>query len=340
MIANWSRLSNYGKCPEKAWNWDELRLETWQVEYPLMQGGAFHSGVAKFFATHSIEDARSEVELACRKDLEGKVVLPEERPKIDHVIAWSKLAVTKFAENYQHEPVQVLWPEVQFCVPIPKTEHHCFEFHRRFCSTVPYNECAMANPSNTKKGAVVDQFPCWQPHYFRGKTDAVVQYLGDVWLFEHKTNSQQIEQLVKRFFLDAQPTGYLYGIWKSMGVLPAGFILNVIQKPNKNAKDQLQVGFAREIFQRCKEDLEDWEQEFVQQANDYERAFRDRILGNPFVIVRRTTSCMDYGRACQYFAKCQRHPREALEGEFDHRAPDYVELSYAEIFNKWKEQHV
>lgn len=339
MIVNWSRLSNFGKCPERAWNWDHERLEQWAPELPLLQGSGFHEGVARFFARKDALDAEQAVEEKMRAELADKMILPEDKPAIEHAIKWSKLAVSKFADNYQSEPVTVLWPEVQFCVPIPGTEHCCWEFHKRFCGNVPWQVHQQAFELNKNSGTFIEgEYPCFQPHYFRGKTDAVVQYLGDVWLFEHKTNSQQLENLVKRFFLDAQPTGYLYGIWKSMGVLPAGFILNVIQKPNRNAKDQMQVGFAREIFQRCQEDLEDWEGEFIQQANDYERAFRDRELGNPFAIVRRTTSCMDYGRACPYFSKCQRHPREALEQEFHLREDDYVTLSYQEIYNKWKEQ--
>jgi hypothetical protein len=335
MIANWSRLSQFGKCPEKAWNWDELRLQGYTWESNLEKGGGFHNGVAEYFATRNIEAARQKVEDLMRADLKGKLVLPEDKPQIEHDIAWTKMAVARFAEHYEGQPVQVLWPEVQFCVPIPDSLHCCWEFHKRFCGDVPYNDHA----ERIRYQGPSPELPCWQPHYFRGKTDAVVQYLGDVWLFEHKTNSMKLEMFVERYYLDAQTTGYLYGIWKQLGTLPAGFILNVIQKPHPNSKDQMQVGFAREIFQRCREDLEAFEGEFRQQATDYESAFRDRHLGNPFAVVRRTTSCMDYSRKCAYFAKCQRHPREALEGEFAEREPDYVEAAYTEIYEKWKEEH-
>jgi hypothetical protein len=338
MIVNWSRLSQFGKCPEKAWNWDELRLQTWQPELQLLKGSGFHEGVANFFANRDISQALEKTEEIMRSQLEGKIILPEERPEIEQGIAWSKMAVHKFCLNYESQPVQVLWPEVQFMVEIPDSYHHCYEFHKRYCSGA-FHECPVDKWEPGPAGSN-HEHACWQPHFFRGKTDAVVQYLGDVWLMEHKTNSQQLEMFVKKYYLDAQVTGYMYGIWKHCGVLPAGFILNVIQKPYKNAKDQLQVGFAREVFQRCREDLESFEGEFRQQATEYERAFRDRHLGNPFAITRRTTACMDYSRACTYFAKCQRHPREALEGEFMLREPDYVELAYLEIYQKWKEKQL
>jgi len=334
MIANWSRLSAFAKCREKAWNWSEERLEPWQAQLPLLTGGGFHHGVADYFASHSIQSATAACEADIRKNLEGKIVLSEEQPSIAHAIAWSKLAVAKFAEHYEGQPVQVLWPEVQFMVSIPDSLHCCWEFHKRFCGDVPF---AKHNEEFIYRQFDTDSHPvCFQPHWFRGKTDAVVSYLGDVWLMEHKTNSQATENLVNRFFLDAQVTGYLYGIWKQMGMLPAGFILNVIQKPNARAKDQMTVGFAREIFERCTEDLVSFEGEFREQATQYENAFRNKHLGNPFATFRTTTACMDYGRKCHFFDKCQRHPREALADEFMTREPDYVELAYQEVYEKWR----
>ena len=34
MIVNWSRLSSFGKCQEKAWNWDHEHLDSWQPAMP------------------------------------------------------------------------------------------------------------------------------------------------------------------------------------------------------------------------------------------------------------------------------------------------------------------
>jgi len=334
MIVNWSRLSSFGKCQEKAWNWDHEHLDSWQPAMPLMTGGAFHEAAAKYFSSRNQAEAVLEVELSVRKYLEGKTVLPEEKPEIEHAIKWTQLAISKFTDNYAGQPVQVLWPEVQFCVPIPNSEHYCWDFHKRFCKGISWQEHAQGPlPPLT-----LPHPPCWQPHYFRGKTDAVVQYLGDVWLFEHKTNSMRLEQFIQKYYLDAQVTGYIYGLWKQLGVQPVGFILNVIQKPHPNTKDQMQAGFVRETFERSLDDLLKFEGEFATQATNYERAFRDRELGNPFAVVRNTTACTDYNRKCAYFDKCQRHPAEALEGEFLLREADYVETAYLEVYQKWQEQ--
>jgi hypothetical protein len=125
-----------------------------------------------------------------------------------------------------------------------------------------------------------------------------------------------------------------------MGVQPTGFILNVIQKPMKHARDQMTVGFARDVYFRSTEDLLSFEDEFRAQAQTYEDAFRARILGtDPFLIYRNTESCVNYGAKCTYFDLCQRHPREPLDGEFATREPDYVDDAYTELITKWKEEH-
>lgn len=341
MILNWSRLSLFAKCQEKAWNSNKLNLSFWEPEINLMTGGAFHDGIAHFFASRSQEAAEKEASASIDRYLEGKLVLPEEKPDIEHARAWSRLALRKFIDSYEDQPVQVLWPEVQFCVAVPASHHHCFEFHKRYMGDVPFHKCPVETDNAIPRMSedVAAQYPCWQPHWFRGKTDAVVQYLGGVWLFEHKTNSVRLEQFVKRFYLDAQTTGYLYGLWKSLGVKPDGFILNVIQKPHPNSKDQMQVGFAREVFERSDDDLKCWEAEFRTQAQRYEEAFRDRELGQQFAIVRNTQSCMDWGRECAFLGKCKRSPTfEPLPGEFLERPKDYVDEAYEDVYKQWLQE--
>jgi hypothetical protein len=328
MIANWSRISQFQECHRKAWNWSELRLASWIEAKALVTGGGFHVGAAVLFSSKDVEKAVRETETDMRKRFffeadktTPKLVLPEELPALEHAIEWTKRAVLKFAEHYEGQDVQVLWPEVSFCVPMPNSLHHCFFFHKLL-----YPREAVPN------GDTCQDPRCWQPHYFKGRTDAVVQWMTKVWLFEHKTNSQAPEIFYKRYLLDAQATGYMYGIWRQLGVKPEGFILNVIQKPYKNAKDQLAVGFGREPYFRSSEDLDRFSLEFVEQANDYERAFQRASEGNIAAVYMNTKSCTNYGRQCYYFDHCQRG-HVALEDEFSERANDYVDDAYWEIIN-------
>jgi hypothetical protein len=329
VIANWSRISQFNECRRKAWNWDALRLKAWREAEALVGGGGFHVGAAVLFSTKDVDTAAHAAEEDMRRrfffneDGTAKVVLAEELPSIEHTIAWTDRAVRKFAEHYEGQDVQVLWPEVSFCVPMPNSEHHCWFFHKLLYPDVPYEHCHYQGDGTGRKR-------CWQPHFFKGRTDAVVQWMTKVWLFEHKTNSQAPEIFYKRYLLDAQATGYMYGIWRQLGVRPEGFILNVIQKPYKNAKDQLSVGFGREPYFRSSEDLERFALEFVEQANDYERAFRAADGGNTAAVYMNTKSCTNYSRQCYYMDYCQRG-FVALPDEFTDRSPDYVEEEYARI---------
>lgn len=352
MIINWSRISQFQECRRKAYNWDALRLSSWREADALLTGGGFHVGAAVLFATKDVHKAVEAAEQDMRARYDKQMILPEEKPAIEHGIEWTKRAVAKFAEHYEGQDVQVLWPEVAFCLPMPNSWHHCHFFHKHIYgppapprddpAQVPAcNEWLIAsNGEVLHKGHIVqghfctrcgEQLPkCFQPHYFKGKTDAVVQWLTKVWLFEHKTNSQAPEIFYKRYLLDAQATGYMYGIWKTLGVRPEGFILNVIQKPYKNAKDQLQVGFGREPYMRSSEDLDRFAGELVEQATDYERAFAAADSGNPFAVYMNTKSCTNYNRQCYYMDYCQRG-FVAIEGEFNERQQDYVEEEYGKL---------
>lgn len=319
MIANWSRLNQFDDCARKAFNWDELRLSSWREADPLITGGGFHVGAATFFSTKNLEQAQQAVERDIRERLSTQLVLEEERPVIEQQIEWAKRAVATLADNYDEEEIRVLWPEVEFCEAMPNSVHHCFFAHRILHPDVPYADC--------------QEIDCRIPHYFRGKTDAIVQWNTKVWLFEHKTNASKVDEFLAKFMLDGQTTGYIYGASKSLGVPIQGVIVNVLQKPYKNARDQLQVGFARDVFMRSNEDLTRFEREFVTKATDYETKFMQQVTGaNAFAITMSTNSCMKYSRKCYYHEFCQRG-FDALPDEFRERDPDYVESAYRKILH-------
>jgi hypothetical protein len=365
MIINWSRISQFQECRRKAYNWDALRLSSWREADALLTGGGFHVGAAVLFATKDVQKAVAAAEKDMRDRYSTQVILAEEKPIIEHGIEWTKRAVAKFAEHYEGQDVQVLWPEVAFCLAMPNTWHHCHFAHKLlYPPPAPPREetpaltqieigrpiphcfdwvvtpdgqashlgCPWFNRNEYKicPSCGVDVPACIMPHFFKGKTDAVVEWMTKVWLFEHKTNAQAPEIFYKRYLLDAQATGYMYGIWKTLGVKPEGFILNVIQKPYKNAKDQLAVGFGREPYFRSNEDLERFALELVEQANDYERAFSAADGGNIHAVYMNTKSCTNYNRQCYYMDYCQRM-FVANEGEFHEREEDYVEAEYKKV---------
>jgi hypothetical protein len=295
------------------------RIQAFKTADPLILGGAYHTGLAEFFATGDMTQAmfKAEGEYRARYEKQEAFILPEERPLIERHVTWMNNSLVEFAKHYKAGDIQVLQPEVEFTVPLPGTEHHCEYFHK----------IIYPNHSPAAPGTCVDP-RCWHPHYFRGKTDAVVEWQGRVWLFEHKTEARTGDTYFIRFLLDSQPTGYLYGIHKSTGLRPAGFVLNIIKKPNSSFKgDPLSVvGFEREVYIRTDEDLVRFERELSSLADDFEEAyFNDRK------VYMNTKSCTNWNRKCDYHDVCLNHG-EFSPDQFAVRPEwDYVELEYYKI---------
>lgn len=331
MIGNISRITQFNECRRKAWNWHQLRLKNTREDEPLIRGDAVHKGFAKLFATGKAEEA---TEFAVktykeRSQPEGAMILPEEKVLIEQGAEYTRFAVKNFAREYQKMGFTVLWPEVEFQVELPNTMHHCWFMHQLVYPEIPYNECecetALSHTSPT----------CFMPHYLRGKTDGVVQQQGQILLLETKTSAITGNIYFDKFYLDFQPTGYMYGIWKKMNVRPHGFILNVVKKPNKNFKGSMadffdRDPFERNVYWRTDEDLAEFEREVIEQLNDYERAFSRAEETKGASIYKNTKSCTNWNRRCYYWDLCKNN-HQLREGEFITRELDYVDESYYKL---------
>jgi hypothetical protein len=253
------------------------------------------------------------------------MILPEERTTIEQQIELSKRMVDVFASNFSDHEMTVISPEVEFCVPMDKTLHHCKFFHDIRHPDIPFKDCPAVFTGQFKDG--VPSEGCMQPHYFRGKTDAVISWKGKIWLLEHKTTAMTGNIFYDKFMLDFQTTGYLYGIGKALGTRPHGFLLNVLKKPNKNAKDQLSVSFEREPYLRTDEDITRFEHEFIHHAEDYENA----VVNNRFAMDGAwNESCVKWNRRCYFWDVCKNHGRVVPE-QFRQKEPDYVDEQYYKI---------
>jgi hypothetical protein len=319
MIINISRASQFQECRQKSDYYARQRLIPFTTADPLLLGGAYHDGLAQFFATGNIVSAIFHAEAKYREGYakQEAFILPEERPMIERQVTWLTNSLAEFAKHYAAQDIQVIQPEVEFCVPLPGTEHHCSFFHQILHPGEGGFPYTCADPR------------CVQPHYFRGKTDAVVSWLGRMWLFEHKTEARTGDGFFTKFLLDFQPTGYLYGIRQSIGLRPAGFVLNIIKKPNAAFKgDPLSVvGFEREVYVRSDADLDRFETQLASLADDYEEA-----AFNPRKVYMNTKSCMNWNRKCDYHDVCLNHGDVDLSTRFQVRPTwDYVEKAYYDI---------
>lgn len=317
MILNISRASTFQECRTKSMYYSKQRLAPFRVADPLLLGGSYHKGLAHMFAKKDPVGAI----LIAEKDYrdayarQTSMILPEEKALIERNCTWMNNSLAEFSKHYNLQDVEVLQPEVEFCVPLPDTEHHCGFFHR------------ILHPGESTEGCQDSR--CIQPHWFKGKTDAVVQWKNNIWLFEHKTEARTGDVYFTRFLLDFQPTGYIYGIKQATGIRPAGFILNIIKKPNSQFKgDPLTVvGFEREAYIRSDADLDRFAGEFSSLADDFETAFF-----NPRKAYMNTKACTGWGRKCEFHDICMNHGEFDLGGQFQIRPEwDYVELEYYKI---------
>lgn len=326
MILNSSSGGTFQECREKVWNWRELRLESKREAEPLTIGAAFHAGLAAVYKKAPLEDSLSLIRDVYLAEMGTQMILPEERPLIEQNIAFAQNSLREYQKYWKDEPIQVLMPEVKFRVALPDTMHHCYFVHRLLHPDDPNTK--LYAPSewevNSKQPHLCEDKRCWHPHYYTGITDAVITWQNQIWLGEHKTSGIFSELYLDRFRMDKQPRGYLYGIEKSIGVRPKGFILNVIKKPRKDAKDPTRpTGFVREPFLVSDRELEEFEKWAIQVSQDYEEAFR---TGN---IYQNNHSCVSYNRRCPYFNSCLRGEHD-LE-EFSQRPNDYVDEQYLEL---------
>lgn len=323
MIINISRASQFQECRQKMMYYAKERIVPFTVADPLLLGGAYHHALADFFATGDITNAIFAGEGYYRAEYakQAAFILPEEKPLIERNTVWLRNSLVEFAKHYKKGDIEVVQPEVEFTVPLPGEPQHSMFFHR---ALHPEDE----GISQRFIEAECEDPRCIQPHYFRGKTDAVVAWQGKMWLFEHKTEARTGDGYFTKFLLDFQPTGYLYGLREATGLRPAGFILNIIKKPNAAFKgDPLSViGFEREAYVRSDEDLERFAVQLASLADDFEEAFF-----NPRKVYMNTKSCMNWNRACDYHSACLNHGQYD-PGRFQTRPKwDYVEKAYYEI---------
>jgi len=357
MILNVSRAKMFHLCERKAFNWSHRRAEFGR-SMNLVDGGAFHHGVAVGRASKDWARAAREAEELFQEDVK-KSTIPEEQLYLIEEHKELVLAMLKcFAEQYEHENYQILQPECQFDVALPGSEHNCIFLHhdemtREHPDTSGFEKWQPPTPEAILEHRVKSPHlkpdptcPCWQPHRIVGKTDALVLWNQNLWLDEYKTTSIDGQQFWDQWAMDMQISVYLYGTWKALGIRPRGTLMNAIFKPSeaqvanwnnkrkhgpsKGAKDYIR--YSREAFLRTEEDLERAAQWMLQTAMDWEEQVcsgSERMQKRvPFFVEPSSHSCLSYNRKCEYWSACLSHE---AEGEFDSmstRPNDYVDDKY------------
>jgi hypothetical protein len=343
MVLNISRAKQFHLCERLAFNTYHRQLTT-QRSMNLTDGAAFHRGVAVGRATKDWKKA----EEAALEDLQSNTQGLDPLLVEDH---WdlTRCILQKFREQYETEQYQIIQPEVEFDVELPNSGHNCiFQHHIEMTGPSAWEErWGLPSPQAILEKRILsphttpmEDCDCWQSHRLAGRTDAIVQWNGNIWLDDYKTSSIAGPQFWDQWQLDMQMSAYIYGIWRALRLRPRGFFIHMLYKPSEkqvegwnkkrksgslDVKDYLR--YEREAFLRTEDDLKRAESWVLQTCQEWERQVVSGVLpGVPFNFNPSSHSCLSYNRRCDYWHACCSHEQPGELNGFQKRDPDYVDL--------------
>jgi len=168
--------------------------------------------------------------------------------------------------------------------------------------------------------------------YLRGKADNLSTAKGGLYLVDYKTAGKLDPRDLLKYELDVQLSAYIYGLTKHLTeesirrggepVFIRGAIIDVLVKTKVPQ-------FARDFFTRTLDELQEFEDEWIE-VNNRIRVQHARVAaGEDWKIVfpRNTEHCFRYG-TCPFRDVCMKDTpvRRAL---YNKRKPDYVDEAYA-----------
>jgi len=261
--------------------------------------------------------------------------------------------VQVYRENFDSVEIEVIQPECEFDFPLSNSSHNCIFKHWRDRNTgadvwrLPTAEEILSRAVTTPHPQLDPNCVCFAPHRLVGKTDAVVMWNTpsgrNLWLLEHKTSSREGDVFWDNFLLDLQPTTYLLGIWRTLGIRPRGFIINQIFKPSdsqvkawngkrkygapKDVADYIR--YNRQAFLREDQDLLRAEEQYKELCDEWEW----RVQNGQWPLTNVQGICQLFNRRCHYHSLCMSHDSPELLESYQLRTPDYVDEKYERIDN-------
>lgn len=327
MIINSSRAQLALKCWKETFNRVHRQLGGPKA-FSLTDGAAMHRGIAYGLAKKDWAGALVAARESFDEDKKAIKALPEEEAYIfDNHWQLVEKMIDCYREGFEGETYQILQPECEFDVKLPGTEHNCVWMHhiQEGVGEVwgpPNSEAILAgiiHPAHRNSQSLAERVkcPCWQPHRLVGRTDGLALWNKALWLLEHKSSAISGENFWSNFRLTIQPTIYIYGIWKHLGLKPSGVLVNLITKPseaqvaNYNSKRKYgadktiadYVTYSREGFLRTDEDLLRVEQQMIDLCNEWEW----RIVNGKFPMSNIPQICTQYNRLCDFHGCCTSH---------------------------------
>ncbi len=348
-----STRSSSTKCWRRTFNLYHRNLNG-EKSMNLVDGGAVHKGIAHGLATKDWAAAREVLSEGFKIEAATSTI-PEEQSFLlaDHLDMCLAI-LDVFEERVGHEPYTVVQPEAALDVPIPNSHHHCLWMHWRKHITPAHglsyweDQWRTPTPDEILKKQVHPAHveanktcPCWTPHRVVGQTDAIVLWEGNMWLLEHKTTAITGDNFWAGFELDLQPTIYLWGIWKTLGIQPRGFILNALKKPSEKQVSAWNAKRKDGLIKTPKDYLDMERQAILRSTEDLERApavlkalcdeWEWRMLRGDFRPALNKTVCVEYGRRCEFHTPCSNHESEGSFSGLLPREQRYDDQKIAEL---------
>jgi hypothetical protein len=174
--------------------------------------------------------------------------------------------------------------------------------------------------------------------FLRFKADNLSSAKGGLYLVDYKTAGRMDPRDLMKYELDIQLSAYIYGLTKQLTLDAAargeppvfirGAIIDVLVK---TAVPQ----FARELYTRSAEELQEFEAEWVEVCNRI-REQEDRVAAGEdwkTVFPKNTQHCFVYG-TCAFRDLCLKDTPTRRK-VFDQRTPDYVDEAAAKLHAEW-----
>lgn len=353
MIINISRMKSFLLCKEKAFNIYHRRLST-SPTMNMSGGSGFHRGVAVGLAERDWRKAEGEMLTTFKEEMRVEGPLPEEQPLWDQQAELLRAMLALYRINYEQEKYQVVQPECEFTVELPHSGHNCIWLHHleNTSTTVgltryeerwgpPSWQAILEGRVASPHGRWDHSCSCYQPHRLTGKTDAIVVWNGFLWLLEHKTTSILGQPFWDEWLLNIQPTGYMWGVKRALGIEPKGFVVNAMYRPSENQvrswNDKRKSGphkaaadyikFERQAFTRTQEDLDYFERQLRWVCDEWE----ERIISGRWPMSNIQGACMLYNRLCDFHGVCLAHGSPESLDSFLQGEPDYVMKQQQEL---------
>lgn len=277
-------LTNFQTCPAKY----QLRIKqgwtTRRRSSALSFGGGFHEGLATWYKTHDLAAALS----AIVNKWDDSVSVDDYRTKEKAV-----QVMIDYVKHYPQESFKVVGIE-----------------DGRPMIEVPFV---------LDTGLVCDD---GEPIEYGGIFDGLVDFNGQLWVFEHKTTSQLGSYYFDQFKPNNQVTGYIWAAEQLSGRKVHGAIINAIGVYKTGA-----TKFERGMTARHPQDLKEWLENIRIVCNQIKRAEKEGYS-------QSTGACTLYGK-CEYHSiHVLSHPSERqkrLESDYIQEAWDFEHRTGTEV---------